>query len=390
MLNNITEERMKRLRLALYEKNVEKIYATPPKNQAVMEFYQNEAYKQYKDNPFDINKEKEKFQNYILCYALKDRISAIGANHDNYYIWGMMPKDVTIEKITTAIKKNKRIIFAEDGFLRSILTYAKQLPADEICYQGAASYIIDDLTFYFDATRQSRMEIILNSDYEISKEEIIRVKSLINKILKLKISKYNSQPIYTPKVGADGRKKILVVDQSYNDYSILKGMADKSTFENMLKTAIDENPGSDIIIKTHPDSIGVNSLKPLNYYKNINEEKNIYKITEEINPICLMESVDKVYAVTSQLGFEALMAKKEVHTFGMPFYAGWGLTIDRLNCSRRKRKRTLEEIFYIAYILMSIYINPKTNKPCEIEDAIDYLAEYRELYFKKHNIVCKI
>ncbi len=384
MPDDIHPERLRKIRLKLYEKNVDKIYTLPPQNEAMMEFYQNLAYKKYKNNPFDLKKEKEKFQNYILRFAPKNRTSAIGANRDNNYIWGMMPKDITIEKITSAMDKNKRIIFAENGFLTSIVTYAKTLPSDEIFYQYAASYIIDDLTFYFDATRQSRMEAILNSDFEVPKEELLRVKNLIDKILKNKISKYNFQPVCAINAGTAGGNKVLVVDQSYNDYSILKGMADKNTFSVMLNAAMAENPYCDIIIKTHPDSMGVNSIKPLTYYKDINDSSNIYKITHEINPISLIESVDKVYVATSQLGFEALMLKKEVHTFGMPFYAGWGLTIDNKTCKRRTRKRTLEEIFYVAYILMSLYINPKTNEPCEIEEAIDYLIEYRDIYFKQH------
>ena len=76
------------------------------------------------------------------------------------------------------------------------------------------------------------------------------------------------------------------------------------------------------------------------------------------------------------------MCNKEVHVFGMPFYSGWGIEnlIERQKLSRRTNKRTLEEVFYIAYIMYCKYYNPKTNKPCEIEEAIDYLIELREEY----------
>jgi capsular polysaccharide export protein len=33
--------------------------------------------------------------------------------------------------------------------------------------------------------------------------------------------------------------------------------------------------------------------------------------------------------VSSQLGFEAILAGHRPVTFGVPFYAGWGLTDDR-------------------------------------------------------------
>lgn len=52
-----------------------------------------------------------------------------------------------------------------------------------------------------------------------------------------------------------------------------------------------------------------------------------------------------MYVVTSQLGFEALLAGKRVHCFGMPFYAGWGLTEDSQSCARRSVERSLEAVF---------------------------------------------
>ncbi|MFP3355094.1 capsular polysaccharide biosynthesis protein, partial [Pseudoalteromonas sp. SIMBA_153] len=62
-------------------------------------------------------------------------------------------------------------------------------------------------------------------------------------------------------------------------------------------------------------------------------------ISDDINPWALLEQVDDVYVVTSQLGFEALMAGKRVHCYGLPFYAGWGLTHDQLDCPRRVKQR---------------------------------------------------
>lgn len=43
-------------------------------------------------------------------------------------------------------------------------------------------------------------------------------------------------------------------------------------------------------------------------------------MTEDISPWALLDLVDQVYVVTSQLGFEALLAGKQVHCFGVPFF----------------------------------------------------------------------
>ena len=359
---------------------IDKIYEVSKYDFSILELYQE--YLQYKKNKFDILKIKTNFINYILDTDINTRLQHINGINSPY-IWGMKPSKATSEKILNAISDNKELLFGEDAFLRCIVGASHLLPEDKKHYQYACGYIVDDLTAYFDATRPSRMEKIINSDFEVSIEQIERSRSIIKKLIDNKISKYNSQPIYEPKIGRVNVPKVLVIDQSYKDYSIIKGLADETTFEKMLNSAINENPDADIIIKTHPDTIGDSSIKPKCYYQNIKSHDNIYRLTDAINPISIIQYVDKVYVCTSQFGFEALMCGKEVHTFGMPFYAGWGLTKDAQKCARRTRKRTLEELFYIAYIYMPVYINPLTNKNCEIEEAIDYLIEERSKYFEE-------
>lgn len=125
----------------------------------------------------------------------------------------------------------------------------------------------------------------------------------------------------------------------------------------MLSKAISENPGCDILVKTHPDTMTGNAG---GYYQKTNDSR-IIKVTFPINPYSLLEIVDKVYVCCTQFGLEALLAGKEVHTFGMPIYAGWGLTIDDLKLPRRINKRTLEELFYIFYCMYTYWVNPVTG-----------------------------
>ena len=65
----------------------------------------------------------------------------------------------------------------------------------------------------------------------------------------------------------------------------------------------------------------------------------------------------------------------------MPFYAGWGLTIDYRECKRRTRTVTLDELVASALILYPRYISPKTEKFCEVEQTLEELKEQQELYF---------
>jgi capsular polysaccharide export protein len=91
--------------------------------------------------------------------------------------------------------------------------------------------------------------------------------------------------------------------------------------------------------------------------------------------------------VTSQLGFEALLCEKPVTCFGAPFYAGWGLTEDRVELPRRRARRSLEEVFAAAYMLYARYVDPDTGGPCEIERVIDHLALQRALFAKNRGTI---
>lgn len=268
------------------------------------------------------------------------------------------------------------IVYGEDGFIRSIEPLGngqsdynyKKTRSVVFCYNGT----------HINAQAPTYLEYLLNSDTKIDENKIIRAKQLISKIRAEKISKYNCQPDIKLNIGRKGKKKILVLDQVVRDKSISYGLASENTFSEMLETAIAENPDADIIIKTHPQ---INT----GHFADIEENENVYVVNYGVNPISMLEYVDKVYVCTSQMGFEALMCGKEVHVFGMPFYAGWGVTHDRLKCERRTRKRSVEEIFYFAYIEYSHYISYETNSECEIEQCIDELLQLRQEYFKEMN-----
>ena len=316
---------------------------------------------------------------YLFPKSIAENFSSEREVADANFVWGLKYFDNNYLMARRAWERKKDLYLFETGFLSAIETWANEYAYPE--YKQNISFTVSNGVHYFDATRQNSMERMLNDkSLQVTEEQRQRARSCIKKIVGEKLSKYNSQPIFTPQIGRDGVEKVLVVDQSYGDMSVELGLASEQTFEEMLRAAIEENPNADIIIKTHPDT---KTGTRKGYYTGYEAKDNVYLMTEPINPISLIEYVDKVYVCTSQFGFEALMCNKEVHTFGMPFYAGWGLTKDRQVCSRRTNTRTLEEVFYIAYIIYSRYINPEKRGVCEIEDAIDYLLEAREKYFSR-------
>lgn len=300
----------------------------------------------------------------------------IGEKLDYSFLWGNGHNLDNACALGAALKYDALLVLCEDGFLRSADTWANFKAPDK--YRFGCSLIFDTRACYYDATTVSTIELMLNDPtLKVTEEQKAEARRLIDKIVSNKLTKYNHQPIYSPNVGRPGHRKVLVVDQSYGDFAIKKGWADDSTFENMLEAAICENPDADILVKTHPDTM-TGTRK--GYYDNLKEHDNVFRVTMPINPYSLMDVVDKVYVCSTQFGFEALMAGKEVHVFGMPFYAGWGMTIDAQKNPRRTNQRTLEEAFYIFYVLYTHWSNPETGKACAIDESIDYLIKLRDEY----------
>lgn len=298
------------------------------------------------------------------------------------------------QDISISIYNNMNIFYSEDGFLHSIVR-PNDTDYDEL-YRIGLSLVVDSKGSYFAANRPSELEDMLNSDLELSEQQLERAQKNINFIKKNYISKYNNQPIKKISIGRTGTKKVLVVDQAVNDFSISLGGCTDSTFIEMLLAAIHENPDCDILVKVHPDMIqnpnrGGKGTRIYGHYTDFDfsKYKNVYIIAEYINPISLLEQVDKVYVVTSQMGFEALFCGKEVIIFGLPFYAGWGcgeLRSTNSNIGRRKKKRTIQEIFYITYLKYVRYANPLTKQVCEIEEILSHILETRNRYMLEFNI----
>ena len=65
----------------------------------------------------------------------------------------------------------------------------------------------------------------------------------------------------------------------------------------------------------------------------------------------------------------------EVHTYGGPFYAGWGLTHDRVDFPRRKARLSLEELIAGTLILYPSYYDWQTKGFCTPEDICYRLTQ---------------
>ena len=188
----------------------------------------------------------------------------------------------------------------EDGFLRSLGLGVSGYPPYSIVY--------DDIGIYYDTTRPSRLEQLILAADTMPSETLAHGTAGDGFILQHHLSKYNHAPELSddhPLRSPSKPETVLIIDQTFGDMAIQYGGADASTFELMFQTALNENPQADIWVKTHPDVL---CGKKQGYLTQLAQQHRVHLLAEDINPISLLQNVDKVYCVTSQMGFEALCA----------------------------------------------------------------------------------
>ncbi len=282
------------------------------------------------------------------------------ASGDGVAVWGASPHALRGERL--AARHGVPLVRIEDAFLRSIRPGRSG--------EAGLGLIIDPLGVHFDPTTPSRIEAILSGDPLDNSNLLLRARDGISRIHALELSKYN---IHDPSLAAPAPGYVLVVDQTRGDAS-LRG-AGPAAFRQMLAAAQDENPGTRIIIKTHPETAA--GHRP-GHFGPKDAGAQVSLCAKPISPWQLLEGAVAVYVMSSQLGFEAILAGHRPRIFGQPFYAGWGLTDDRDPPPRRGRRLTAAQLFAGAMILAPTWYDPCRDRLCSFEEAVDQLeAEVR-------------
>lgn len=278
--------------------------------------------------------------------------------------WGRRP--TARKSMQQAASSGVPYLALEDGFLRSYGTGDRFPPL---------ALVVDEQGIYYDSTQPSGLELLLQGPTDLLRginEDVARAKALI---LAHQLSKYNHAPALDVSVlRVSDVQRVLVIDQTVGDMSVTLGGAGEDTFLAMLTAARSENPKATIYVKTHPE---VSSGRKGGYLTHVENDEHTVVLREGINPLSLIERMDRVYVVTSTMGFEALLADKPVTVFGLPWYAGWGVTDDRLRCARRTQLRSVDALFAAAYFHYSRYLNPVTHQRGTIFDVIDWLVSQR-------------
>lgn len=280
------------------------------------------------------------------------RLGAPGEG-DSVGVWGQSPTAPRGEAV--AGRRDVPVIRVEDAFLRSV-----GLGRDGDVPIGLH---IDRRGVHFDPTTPSDLEMLLTEEPLDDTALLDRARAGIIAMTRGHLSKYNA---FDPTLAAPEPGYVLVIDQTRKDASIRACGADSNTFREMLYYAQTEHPGARILIKTHPETVAGHRA---GYFTEDDTNARISICDQPLSPWALLDGAIAVYTVSSQMGFEAILAGHKPVVFGQPFYVGWGLTDDRAPVQRRQRVLTRAQLFAAAMILYPTWYDPYHDRLCSFEEA---------------------
>lgn len=270
-------------------------------------------------------------------------------------VWGNSP--TAWRGRALAARRGAVLVTVEDAFLRSILPGRDR---SHVGRRGPVGLLIDPQGLHFDPARPSRLETIAASAEAAAMTGAAR--AALDRLRAAGLSKYNA---HRPDVPAPPPGAVLVVDQTRGDASLMG--AGRATFLRMLAAARDENPGAAIIVRSHPETAA--GLRP-GHLTPADLRRGEVWCDAPLSPWRLVGDAAAVYAVSSQLGYEALLADRPIRLFGQPFYAGWGLTRDEDPIPRRAGRATVETLFAASHLLGPVWYDPCRDRLTGFDGAL--------------------
>ncbi len=304
----------------------------------------------------------------ILKLAGYDIRLGLPKDGDTVAIWGNSP--TAHRGLNIAEKHKSRVLRVEDAFLRSLHPGRDGEPP--------LGLLLDRSGLHFDPTRPSDLETLLATHPLDDTALLNRARGAIARMKELHLSKYSGFEV-TKSLPAPGY--VLVVDQAQDDASVTASKGDAARFREMLVMAQEEHPGARVLIKTHPESI---SGHRSGYFSDLDQSGRVALFEDSISPWDLLEGAVGVYTLSSQFGFEAILAGHKPRVFGQPFYAGWGLTQDEEYLPRRQRSLTPAQLFAAAMILYPTWYDPYRDQLCELEMVLDTLEAQTRAWRQDH------
>jgi capsular polysaccharide export protein len=280
---------------------------------------------------------------------------------DRIAVWGHAPRAARGEAI--AARTGARIVRLEDAFLRSL--HPGRMG------EAPLGLLVDETGVHYDPSRPSDLETLLATHPFDDHVLMERARAGIARLVHLGFGKYSG---HDPDAPCPAPGYVLVIDQVRDDASLrhggLNGALSNYIFREMLVQAQLDWPGARIVIKTHPET--AHGLRA-GHFGAEDASETVTLLTQDVAPYRLLSGAMAVYTVSSQLGFEAILAGHRPQVFGLPFYAGWGLSDDQQPHPRRRRKLTRTQLFAGAMLLYPRWYDPNRDTRCSFEQALDHL-----------------
>ncbi len=276
---------------------------------------------------------------------------------DGVVIWGASP--TSHRGLSMAARHDAPITRVEDAFLRSLHPGRDGEPP--------LGLLIDGKGVHFDPQTPSDLETLLATHPLDDTALLDRARDAIERIKEAHLTKYAATrtDIEPPAPGY-----VLVIDQTQGDASVTASEGNAARFREMLVFAQEEHPGAPVVIKTHPETAA--GYRP-GYFGPDDCNHRISLFTNPISPWKLLDGAVGVHTLSSQMGFEAILAGHKPRVFGQPFYSGWGLTDDDRPVPRRERQLTRAQLFAAAMILYPRWYDPFRDQLCALEDVLNLL-----------------
>ena len=277
-------------------------------------------------------------------------------------VWGAAPS--AERGLAVAEGRDAPVLRVEDAFLRS-------LHPGRVEREPPLGLVLDRTGLHFDASRPSDLETLLVDDPLDDAAQLNTARDLMARFCSARLSKYSA---YNPELPLPAPGYVLVIDQVEGDASVLASVPGpdmaRARFAEMLYYAQTEHPAARILIRSHPETL---AGKRSGHFTKDQAQGRISFVDGAFAPMDLLEGAIAVYTLSSQMGFEAILAGHKPRVFGTPFYAGWGLTEDEHQLIRRQRRLTRAQLFAGAMMRYPVWYDPYHDRLCDLERVIGTL-----------------
>lgn len=276
-------------------------------------------------------------------------------------LWGSTPRPEGVPEAVPVLR-------FEDGFVRSV-----GLGADLV---RPLSWVLDARGVHYDAAVPCDLELRLAEGVS-DPARLQRAAVLRHALIGAGITKYNlgGRPWRRPPAAT---RVVLAVGQVESDAAVQAGAGPVRGNLALLRAVRAARPCAFVVYKPHPDVLaGLRSAGR----DDALAAASCDALAADCDMAQLLDGVDEVHVITSLAGFEALLRGKPVTTYGVPFYAGWGLTDDRGMApevaARRTRRLSLDELVAVALIDYPLYLGLHSGAPATPEQVLRELQAWR-------------